>query len=635
VVTVPVWAWAAFAAFVVTVLALDLFVLHRRAHEVSLREAGAWSALWVAMGLGFGGLLWDWQGGAAAQAYLAGYLVEKSLSLDNVFVFAVIFSAFAIPSRYQHRVLMFGIIGALIMRAAFIMAGATLLESFHEVSYLFGAVLLYAAVTMARGGSHREPGQSRVLRALMRILPATSRLHGQRFLIRVDGRLLATPLLVALVVIETTDVTFAIDSIPAVLAITTDTFVVYTSNVFALLGMRALYFLLAGAAARFRYLQPGLAVILAGVAVKMLTAGLCELPVWASPAFIAAVLGAVAILSARDSRRRQGAGRPASEPAGRGVLGGGQDVPATLRRHRLGEHQPAQRLPAVELVKAAHQRGQRRRLAGVRRGGGFLDGAGGGDVGAQIDRPRADGARRGARHDRHAGSRAGGRGGAGDGGVLRVTGPGVGDQQQVCGALADRVANPVGEFSRRALAQFPVGKIGDRDLADAQDRGGQLELPRPDGLQPRVAGVLRGGFAASQAQQAQAGPRAAEGIQQPAEVLRFLAGPGRHGQDADGPGQHDAGEDPGHPCGGGGCRGGHRMLLRARGAGRRPPRREGRLLPQSPRPVRLLCSGCGDGMEVITEHKRHERSAAGRLPANSRNSPWRRPVGRRLPYLGL
>jgi tellurite resistance protein TerC len=297
--TVPGWAWAAFAAFVIALLALDLFVLHRRAHEVSLKEAGVWSAVWVAMGLGFGGIVWAWLGGATAQAYLAGYLVEKSLSVDNVFVFAVIFSALAIPARYQHRVLMLGVIGALITRGAFIMAGAALLDSLHEVSYVFGAVLLYAAVTTARGGSRPGPEHGRVPRILTRVLPATSDLHGQRFLVRQDGRLLATPLLLALFVVEITDVTFAVDSIPAVLAITTDTFVVYTSNVFALLGMRALYFLLAGAAGRFRYLRPGLAVILAGIAVKMLTADIYELPAWASPAFIVVVLGAVAVLSLR------------------------------------------------------------------------------------------------------------------------------------------------------------------------------------------------------------------------------------------------------------------------------------------------------------------------------------------------
>lgn len=318
----PIWAWAAFAAFVVAMLALDLFVLHRRATVVSPRQAAAWTVVWLAIGLGFGGLLWAWEGGDTAQAYLAGYLIEKSLSLDNVFVFAVIFAGFAIPARYQHRVLMFGIVGALIMRAAFIVAGVTLLEVFHPVIYVFGAVLLYAAVRMLRGGSvsHSQPRDGRVLRAVHRVLPTTEVLHGQRFVVRDGGRgrrggaggrgrrgrLAATPLLVALVVVEVTDLIFAVDSIPAILAVTTDTFVVYTSNVFALLGMRALYFLLAGAASRFRYLQPGLAVILAAVAVKLLTDDLYQVPAWASPAFIAAVLAVVAVLSLcdRDDRRR-------------------------------------------------------------------------------------------------------------------------------------------------------------------------------------------------------------------------------------------------------------------------------------------------------------------------------------------
>jgi TerC family integral membrane protein len=300
-VTVPAWAWAAFVAFVLAMLALDLFVLHRRARGVSPKEAGIWTAVWVVIGLGFAALLWAWRGGGTAQAYLAGYLIEKSLSLDNVFVFAVIFSAFAIPVRYQHRVLMLGIAGALVMRAAFVVAGVTLLEAFHPVIYLFGAVLLAAAVTMLRGGHHPRPEQNRALKALTRVLPATGHLHGQRFIVRDRGRVLATPLLLALVVIETTDVVLAVDSIPAILAVTTDPFVVYTSNVFALLGMRALYFLLAGAAIRLRYLQPGLAVILAGVAAKLLLADIYQVPAWASPAFIAVVLAAVAMLSVRGN----------------------------------------------------------------------------------------------------------------------------------------------------------------------------------------------------------------------------------------------------------------------------------------------------------------------------------------------
>jgi tellurite resistance protein TerC len=304
-VTVPAWAWVAFAAFVLAMLALDLFVLHRRAHEVSLREAGIWSAVWMAIGLGFAGLLWAWQDGGAAQAYLAGYLIEKSLSLDNVFVFAVIFSAFAIPPRHQHRVLMLGVIGALVMRAGFIVGGVTLLETFHPVIYVFGAVLLWAAVKMLRGHDSR-PEDNRALRVMRRILPATEELHGQRFLTRAEnGRLLATPLLLALVVIEVSDVVFAVDSIPAILAVTTDTFIVFTSNVFALLGMRALYFLLAGAATRFRYLRPGLAVILAAVAVKLLLADLYHVPTWASPAFIAAVLAVVTALSIHHNAKER------------------------------------------------------------------------------------------------------------------------------------------------------------------------------------------------------------------------------------------------------------------------------------------------------------------------------------------
>ncbi|MCW2932040.1 MAG: Integral rane protein TerC [Actinomycetia bacterium] len=304
--TVPLLGWATFVAFVIMMLALDVFVLHRRAHEVSLREAGIWCTVWIAIGLGFGGLLWAWAGGATAQAYLAGYLIEKSLSVDNIFLFVAIFSAIAIPARYQHRVLMFGIVGALVMRGAFIAAGIALLEAIHPVIYVFGAVLLVAAVSMLRGSrddTAPAPDEPRTLRMLRRALPVSDRLHGQRFIVRDGGRLLATPLLLALVVIETADVIFAVDSIPAVLAVTSDPFVVYSSNVFALLGMRALYFLLAGAAARLRYLRPGLAVILGAVAAKLLVADFYEFPAWSAPVFITAVLCVVAFLSVRDSRR--------------------------------------------------------------------------------------------------------------------------------------------------------------------------------------------------------------------------------------------------------------------------------------------------------------------------------------------
>jgi tellurite resistance protein TerC len=307
---------------VVAMLVLDLFVLHRRARAVSLREASAWSAVWIAAGLGFGGLVWAWAGGGAAQAYLAGYLIEKSLSVDNIFLFAAIFSAFAIPARYQHRVLMYGIIGALVMRAAFIAAGIALLDAIHPVIYVFGAVLIVAGFNMLRQpGGHGVPEDPRVLRLLRRALPVTDHVRGQRFLLREGPRLVATPLLVALVVVEFTDIIFAVDSIPAVLAVTTDPFVVYTSNVFALLGMRALYFLLAGAAARLRYLRPGLAVILLAVAAKLLLADLVSFPAWSAPAFIALVLAVVALASARAGRRGQPGrqGRPGRGAAAAGV----------------------------------------------------------------------------------------------------------------------------------------------------------------------------------------------------------------------------------------------------------------------------------------------------------------------------
>jgi tellurite resistance protein TerC len=304
--SVPLWAWAAFVAFVVAVLALDLFVLHRRAHEVSLSEAGAWSAVWVALGLGFGGLLWAWDGGDTAQAYLAGYLIEKSLSLDNVFVFTVIFAMFAIPLRYQHRVLMAGIIGALGLRAAFIAGGAALLHSFHVIVYVFGALLLWTAIRMLRSGGHLQPGRG-LPRIIQRILPTTSQLHGQRFLVREDGRWLATPLLAALIVVEAADVIFAVDSIPAIFAVTTDTFVVFTSNVFALLGLRALYFLLAGAVGRLRYLRPALSIILAAAAAKLLLSDVYTIPVWVSPAFIVSVLAVATALPLWEARARRAA----------------------------------------------------------------------------------------------------------------------------------------------------------------------------------------------------------------------------------------------------------------------------------------------------------------------------------------
>ena len=299
----PVWAWAAFIAFVLVMLALDLFALHRGAREVSLREAGAWSAVWVVLALGFGGLLLWWRGSDAAEAYLAGYLIEKSLSVDNIFVFALIFSLSGIPARYHHRVLMYGIVGALALRAVFIAGGAALLDVFHLAIYLFGALLLYTAVKVLRHSSAQvHPDKNLALRLIRRVIPSTDVLHGQKFVIRGGGRRLATPLLAVLILIEVTDVIFAADSIPAIFAVTRDTFIVFTSNIFALLGMRALYFLLAGAAQRFRYLQTGLGIILAGVGMKLLLTDVYKIPTWVSLAFIAVVLAGTFGLSWRPAR---------------------------------------------------------------------------------------------------------------------------------------------------------------------------------------------------------------------------------------------------------------------------------------------------------------------------------------------
>jgi tellurite resistance protein TerC len=312
--TTPLWAWLAFASLVLAMLILDLFVLHRRAREASLREAATWSGVWVAVGLAFGGFLWLWRGSDTAQAYLAGYLIEKTLSVDNVFIYALIFSMFAIPARYQHRVLMLGIVGALIMRAGFIAGGAALLDTFHVTIYAFGVLLLGTAIKVLRGSSQPTSQAPPLSRLIGRLLPVTTQPSGQRFLVRENGRWLVTPLLAALIAIEVTDVVFAVDSIPAIFAVTTDTFVVLTSNVFALLGMRALYFLLAGAAIRLRYLQPGLGVILLGVAAKMLLADVWPIPVWASLAFTAAVLLTV-VIAARLTPRPSLSNRPSAPPS--------------------------------------------------------------------------------------------------------------------------------------------------------------------------------------------------------------------------------------------------------------------------------------------------------------------------------
>ncbi|MGQ0805316.1 MAG: TerC family protein [Actinomycetota bacterium] len=301
---VPLWAWVALVTGIVILLLADLLLVHRKPHVVTFREAAIESAVWIAIGLSFTAVLAWWQGGGAAGEYLSGYLIEKSLSIDNVFVWAVIFGYFAVPAAYQFRVLFWGIFGALVLRALFIFAGVALLETFDWVLYVFGAFLLITAVRIARHDETEiHPDQNPVLRLVRRVVRSTTEYDGQKLFTRRSGALLATPLLAVLVLIETTDVVFAVDSIPAILAVSREPFIVFASNAFAILGLRALYFCLAGLADRFRYLNQGLGVILAFVGVKMLLAEVVHFPTWASLAVIAAVLAVTIWVSLGADRR--------------------------------------------------------------------------------------------------------------------------------------------------------------------------------------------------------------------------------------------------------------------------------------------------------------------------------------------
>ena len=287
--------WAGFTAFIVAMLALDLGVLHRDAHEVSVKEAAAWSLVWVALSLAFATGLYYWAGHEYAVQFVTGYLIEKALSVDNVFVFLVVFSFFKIPPRLQHRVLFWGIFGALVMRAAFIFLGAAMIARFEWIMYLFGALLVYTGYRMLRSGHDDSPPEKlAAYRLFRRFVPMTDSYTGDAFFVREGGRTLATPLAAVLVVIESSDLMFAVDSIPAIFAVTRDPFLVYTSNVFAILGLRAMFFLLAGVMDKFAYLKTGLAVILGYVGFKMLAIEFYHVPPGVSLLVIAAIL-AVAI----------------------------------------------------------------------------------------------------------------------------------------------------------------------------------------------------------------------------------------------------------------------------------------------------------------------------------------------------
>ena len=309
-----IWLWIGFNLFVFVMLALDLGVFHRKSHVISAKEALAWSAVWITLALTFNASIyffWDkmspasaYSNADAALAFFTGYLIEKSLSVDNIFIFILIFSFFAVPAAYQHRVLFWGILGALIMRGILIAVGATLLKEFHWIIYIFGAFLIFTGIRMAM---HRDeelhPEKNPVVRFFRRLMPVTENFEGDKFFIRRAGTLMATPLFLVLLIVESTDLVFAVDSIPAIFAVTRDPFIVYTSNVFAILGLRALYFLLANVMDKFQYLKLGLSAVLTFVGIKMVIVDFYKIPVGLSLGVVAGIL-AISILASLWKARK-------------------------------------------------------------------------------------------------------------------------------------------------------------------------------------------------------------------------------------------------------------------------------------------------------------------------------------------
>jgi len=294
----PLIFWIIFNAFVLIMLALDLGVFHRKSHEVSVKEALTWTFAWILLALIFNVVIYFWRGQQQAFEYFTGYLVEKALSVDNIFVFIMIFTYFKIPAKYQHKVLFWGIIGALIMRVIFIFAGVALLERFHFTIYIFGALLIFSGIKMFNHSNSKiDPDKNPVIKFFKKFMPVSDTLHEDKFFTRIDGRRVATPLFLVLILIETTDLIFAVDSIPAILAITQDQFIVYTSNVFAILGLRSLYFALAGVVHRFWLLSYGLATILVFVGIKMILIDFYKIPIEWSLLFIASIITGSIILS--------------------------------------------------------------------------------------------------------------------------------------------------------------------------------------------------------------------------------------------------------------------------------------------------------------------------------------------------
>ncbi len=298
------WHFVFFNVFVIVMLALDLGVFNRQSHVIKVKEALGWSAFWIALALVFNVFIYFWMGTVSGMEFLTGYLLEKSLSVDNLFVFSVIFSYFKVPEKYQHKVLFWGVLGALVFRAIFIAAGVALINRFEWIIYVFGVFLIFTGIKMAFAGDEEvHPEDNPVLKLLRKFIPVTNSYHGEKFFTKEGAKRLATPMLVVLVIIETTDIVFAVDSIPAILAISRDPFIVYTSNVFAIMGLRSLYFALAGVLGMFEYLKYGLAAILSFVGIKMVIHEFYKFPIAVSLGIIAGLLTISIITSILQSRK--------------------------------------------------------------------------------------------------------------------------------------------------------------------------------------------------------------------------------------------------------------------------------------------------------------------------------------------
>jgi tellurite resistance protein TerC len=315
-----IWPWIGFNLFVLTMLALDLGVFHRKAHPVSMREASIWSVVWITLALLFNAGIYFFSGPEPALQFFTGYLIEKSLSVDNIFIFVLLFTFFSVPAAYQHRVLFWGVLGAMMMRGIMIGLGVVLLETFHWIIYVFGAFLIFTGIRMGiHEGAEVHPERNPLLKFVRRIVPVTHDYERDRFVVRRAGQLMVTPLLLVLVVVETTDLIFALDSIPAVLAVTRDPFLVYTSNVFAILGLRSLYFVFANVMGKFYYLKPGLAVVLFFVGVKMVITDIYHIPTALSLIVIGAVLAVAIGASIVRARRLAASSAKPEEQVGEAI----------------------------------------------------------------------------------------------------------------------------------------------------------------------------------------------------------------------------------------------------------------------------------------------------------------------------